>query len=116
MSLSSGEVKAGEVRTFGYSPVSSHTIRKTSRHYTPASSSSKYIQSAHHYKFTLPQLKRLIWLITVQQHFQHNKAKLEAVVVASALDYIIIIIIQHLYSAIMSYADTEALVAPVKSE
>jgi len=29
---------------------------------------------------------------------------------------IIIIIIQHLYSAIMSYADTEALVAPVKSE
>ena len=27
-----------------------------------------------------------------------------------------IIIIQHLYSAIMSYADTEALVAPVKSE
>ena len=28
----------------------------------------------------------------------------------------IIIIIQHLYSAIMSYADTEALVAPVKSE
>ena len=29
---------------------------------------------------------------------------------------LIIIIIQHLYSAIMSYADTEALVAPVKSE
>ena len=29
---------------------------------------------------------------------------------------IIIIIMQHLYSAIMSYADTEALVAPVKSE
>ena len=29
---------------------------------------------------------------------------------------VIIVIVQHLYSAIMSYADTEALVAPVKSE
>jgi len=35
---------------------------------------------------------------------------------AGRLLIIIIIIIQHLYSAIMSYADTEALVAPVKSE
>jgi len=33
-----------------------------------------------------------------------------------SIKIIIIIIIQHLYSAIMSYADTEALVAPVKSE
>ena len=33
-----------------------------------------------------------------------------------AIIIIIIIIIKHLYSAIMSYADTEALVAPVKSE
>ena len=36
--------------------------------------------------------------------------------VVQTLILIIIIIIQHLYSAIMSYADTEALVAPVKSE
>jgi len=47
-----------------------------------------------------------------------HKAADEAEMVSQydAITIIIIIIIQHLYSAIMSYADTEALVSPVKSE
>ena len=48
--------------------------------------------------------------------FSPNGKYLASCSEGSSVHIIIIIIIQHLYSAIMSYADTEALVAPVKSE
>ena len=41
------------------------------------------------------------------------KVKVHTLDIAPLIIIIIIIIIQYLYSAIMSYADTEALVAPV---
>ena len=59
-----------------------------------------------------------MWVALVLARENDPDLELKVYVVNLCLcsDDILIIIIQHLYSAIMSYADTEALVAPVKSE